>query len=296
MNHNKRKITLVTGATSGIGLAAMMGLADEGHTLIGVARSTEKAEIAKQTILAAYPGAQVTYHLADLSSQTQIRKLAEDVGHTLADDDRDALDVLVNNAGAVTSWYTLTEDGYELQFAVNHLAPFLLTQLLLPYLEKATQGRILTVSSGSHRNTRMHWKDVMFSRQYGTLKAYKQSKLANVLFTLEQNRRLGPESTLKAYAVDPGLVNTEIGNKDTSGFVNWFWSERSKKGNPPLIAAETIVYLACRRTIPYQDQWYWKECHPIPPSPYSQKREPAEKLWALSEKLCGLEKSAQKEA
>jgi retinol dehydrogenase-12 len=288
MNQNKKKITLVTGATSGIGLAAMMGLADEGHTLIGAARSPEKADAAKQAILDAYPETQVTYLLADLSSQTQIHKLAEEVGKTITTYGSEWLDTLVNNAGAVTSWYMLTEDGYELQFAVNHLAPFLLTQLLLPYLEKAPKGRILTVSSGSHRSTRMHWNDVMFSRHYGTLKAYKQSKLANVLFTLEQNRRLGPDSTVRAYAVDPGLVNTHIGNKDTNGFVNWFWTRRSKRGNPPEIAVETIIYLACRKTIPYQDQWYWKECHPIPSSPYANKTGPAERLWTLSEKLCGL--------
>ncbi len=288
MKHNNQKITLITGATSGIGLAAMKGLAGEGHRLIGVARSTEKAEAAKKDICSNYPEAQITYLLADLSSQSQIRNLALQIGQTLEKLGSESLDVLVNDAGTVTSWYTLTEDGYERQFAVNHLAPFLLTQLLLPYLEKAPQGRILTVSSGSHRNTRMHWKDVMFSRHYGTLRAYKQSKLANVLFTLEQNRRLGEGSTVKAYAVDPGLVNTHIGNKDSSGFVNWFWSKRSKKGSSPEVAAETIVYLACRQAIPYHDQWYFKECHPISSSPYSQMQEPAARLWALSEKLCGL--------
>jgi NAD(P)-dependent dehydrogenase (short-subunit alcohol dehydrogenase family) len=100
----------------------------------------------------------------------------------------------------------------------------------------------------------MLWKDLMFSRNYGTLRAYKQTKSANVLFTLEQNRRLREESNVKAYAVDPGLVITHIENKDTSGFVNWFWSKRSHHGNPPEIAAETIIYLACRQSNPYQDQ------------------------------------------
>lgn len=286
------KIILITGATSGIGLATMKGLAEEGHRLIGVARSPEKIAAAEEALRSAYPDIELKFLKADLSSQTQIRQLAEEIDQALKAWDTDSLDVLINNAGAVTSWYTQTEDGYERQFAVNHLAPFLLTHLLLPYLQKAPNGRVLTVSSGSHRHTRIHWRDVMFSRHYGTLRAYKQSKLANVLFTLELNRRLGPGSTVKAYAVDPGLVNTQIGAKDTSGFVKWFWGRRSRHGNPPEVAAETSVYLACRARIPYQEQWYWKECHPIPSSPYSRKAEPAQRLWDLSARLCGIEDSS----
>jgi NAD(P)-dependent dehydrogenase (short-subunit alcohol dehydrogenase family) len=288
MTDSNKKITMITGATSGIGLAAMKALAGEGHILIGTARSDEKAAAAKAAILAAFPDAEVTYLLADLTTQEEVRSLADQAVETFKSYSHEGLDVLVNNAGSVTSWYTLTEDGYEQQFAVNHLAPFLLTHFLLPYLKRAPDGRVLTVSSGSHHNTRMHWRDVMLSRHYGTLKAYKQSKLANVLFTYELNRRLGPDSSVKAYAVDPGLVNTHIGEKGTSGFVSWFWSRRSKRGNSPEIAAETIVYLACRRQIPYHDEWYWKECHPIPSSRYSRKKEPAERLWELSSELCGL--------
>lgn len=287
MTH-KVKTILITGATSGIGLATLKGLADEGHRLIGVARSPEKIEAARDLLAESYPDAPVKFLKADLSSQTQIRSLADKVGSVLEEWETESLDVLINNAGAVTSWYTQTEDGYELQFAVNHLAPFLLTHLLLPYLQKAPEGRVLTVSSHSHRHTRIHWKDVMFSRHYGTLRAYKQSKLANVLFTQEFNRRFGLTLNIKAYAVDPGLVNTQIGAKDTSGFVKWFWGRRSRHGNPPEIAAETSIYLACRSSIPYQDQWYWKECHPIPPSPYSQQPDPAKRLWELSTRLCGI--------
>ena len=219
-----------------------------------------------------HPEVEVLYLLADLSSQGQVRRLAQEVKQLLADRHFDHLDVLVNNAGAVSSWFTLTEDEVELQFAVNHLAAFLLTHELIPLLQKAEQARILTTSSASHRNTRMHWKDVMLRKNYGTLRAYKQSKLANVLFTLELNRRLGPNSTVTAFAVDPGLVNTNIGEKGTNGFVNWFWKKRSSKGAPPEIAAETIIYLAYQRELPYRDAFYWKDCHPIAPSPLRAKR------------------------
>lgn len=289
MEKTPSKITVITGATAGIGLAAAMGLAGEDHIIIGVGRSQEKVDIARQVILEKHPDADVTYLLTDLSSQEQVRQLAKEVKDLLSDRQLDHLDVLVNNAGAVTSWFTLTEDGYEHQFAVNHLAPFLLTHELMPLLEKSEQARVLTTSSASHRNTRMHWKDVMLGKHYGTLRAYKQSKLANVLFTLELNRRLGHGSTITAYAIDPGLVSTTIGTKGTSGFVNWFWKKRSSKGAPPEIAAETIIYLACRKEIPYQDAFYWKECHPNAPSRYAQKEEPAARLWELSETLCGIE-------
>ena len=294
MTKNSKTIVL-TGATSGLGLATMQGLADEGHRLIGVARSPEKIATAEKSLREAYPDVELKLLRADLSSQSQIRSLAEEIESVLRLWGQDHLDVLINNAGAVTSWYTQTEDGYERQFAVNHLAPFLLTHLLLPHLQKAPKGRILTVSSGSHRHTRIHWKDVMLSRHYGTLRAYKQSKLANVLFTYELNRRLGPESKVRAYAVDPGLVNTQIGAKDTSGFVKWFWNRRSQHGDPPEIAAETSIYLACRSSIPYHEQWYWKECHPIPPSPYSSKPEAAKRLWQLSARLCGIEEGLKTE-
>jgi len=289
MKISSPKVTLITGATSGIGLAAATGLAGEDHIIIGVGRSQERINAARQTVLTKYPEADINYLLADLSSQMQIHNLVKETGKLLRARKLDHIDVLVNNAGAVSSWFTLTEDGYELQFAVNHLAPFLLTHELLPLLKKSRQARVLTTSSASHRNTRMHWKDVMLQKRYGTLRAYKQSKLANVLFTYELNRRLGPDSPITAFAVDPGLVNTSIGEKGTSGFVNWFWKKRSSKGNPPVIAAETIVYLASRREIPYKDAYYWKECHPIPPSHYSQKKEPAARLWELSNRLCGID-------
>jgi NAD(P)-dependent dehydrogenase (short-subunit alcohol dehydrogenase family) len=284
----QKKLILITGATSGIGLAAVKGLTHEGHAVIGVARSQIKADTAKHKILEGNPEADITFLLADLSSQDQIHKLAQDVAATLKLMNRDSIDVLINNAGEVSSWYTLTEDGYERQFAVNHLASFLMTQLILPFLQNATNAKVLTTSSASHRNARINWKDVMYRRHYGTLKAYKQSKLANVLFTLEFNRRLGEHASIKSYAVDPGLVNTEIGAKGTNGFVNWFWNKRKGRGTTPEIAAETIVYLACRSHLPYDNEWYFKACHPVKPSRYARKIDPAKRLWDLSEKLTGL--------
>jgi phenylpyruvate tautomerase PptA (4-oxalocrotonate tautomerase family) len=209
-----------------------------------------KAQASKDYVLEEFPNANVEYLLADLSSQKEIRALAESIHEILKKYKQENIHVLINNAGAVTSWFTLTQDGYELQFSVNHLAPFLLTNLLLPFLEKSPSGRVLTVSSGSHRHTRIHWKDVMLRRHYNTLRAYKQSK-----------------------------------------FVNWFWNKRQKKGVPPEIAAETIIHLTCRRYIPKAESWYWKGYLPIQPSRHARREEEVQRLWDLSNQLCGLEVS-----
>ena len=126
----------------------------------------------------ACPGAKITYLAADLSVLSEVRRLAADIQEQLAIDGFSHLDVLINNAGTVSSWYISTVDGFELQFAVNHLAPFLLTHELLPLLEQSQAGTVICVSSGSHYRTRLRWDDIMLRKSYNTLLAYKQTKLA----------------------------------------------------------------------------------------------------------------------
>jgi retinol dehydrogenase-12 len=282
---------VVTGATSGIGLAAAGALAGKGAFMIGVGRSAARCKQAQDAILSRYPAARISYLLADLSSQRQVRQLAAAIRDQVASSDGGQLDVLINNAATVSNWYTATEDGYELQFAVNHLAAFLLTLELLPLLKKAPGARVITVSSGSHRNTRIHWQDVMFRQGYNTLRAYKQSKLANVLFTFELNRRLGESSPVRAYAADPGLVNTEIGLKGTSGLVRWIWERRRAGGVDPEQGAETVVYLAADPSLDGSQGAYWKDCRPVQASKYARRAEEAAHLWELSEQLCGITKN-----
>ncbi len=285
------KTIVITGASSGIGFAAAGALAGMGARVIGVGRSAERCEDARQKILAQTPGARIEFALADLSAQRAVLELAADLRQRL---DGAALDVLVNNAGQVASWYTPTVDGYELQFAVNHLATFLLTRELLPALKAAPAGRVLTTSSGSHRHTRMHWSDVMLRRGYNPLSAYKQSKMANVLFTAEFNRREGGSGP-RAYAIDPGLVNTNIGMKGTGGLVSWIWSMRARGGQPPEVGAATIVHLASQERLEDAQAIYWKDSRPLAPDPYALREDEAARLWALSEQLCGLRWPAQPE-
>ena len=282
------KNIVITGATSGIGFAAARQLSAAGANVFGVGRSAQRIREARESILADNPDAHIDFIEADLSSQSEVKKLAENVTTKLSQMDGKKLDVLVNNAGAIANWYTATEDGYELQFAVNHLAPFLLTHLLLPILNKSKDGRVLTVSSRSHRRMRINWADVMFRKGYNTLLAYKQSKLANVMFTYELNRRLDGDGQIKAYAVDPGLVNTKIGMKGTSGLVRWVWDRRRKKGMSPEESAKRITYLALEKGINNDVSAYWKDFKPVLPSSYSMREDEAERLWDLSERLCGL--------
>ncbi|MGE5598479.1 MAG: SDR family NAD(P)-dependent oxidoreductase [Bacteroidota bacterium] len=282
------KTVVVTGATSGIGLAAARRLASMGCRIIGVGRDAARCAQAEAIVRAAAPEARVNYLIADLASQRQVRVLAAEIRRLLEADGAGRLDVLVNNAGMVSTWYTATEDGYETQFAVNHLAPFLLTHELLPLLRRTGCARVLVTSSGSHYGARMRWRDVMHRRGYNCLLAYKQSKLANVLFTSEFNRRLGPGTGIRAYAVDPGLVDTAIGEKGTGGLVRWFWRLRRRGGVSPDEAAETIVRLAIEPVLEDPEAVYWKNCRPKRPSRYAEREDAGRRLWELSERLCGI--------
>jgi NAD(P)-dependent dehydrogenase (short-subunit alcohol dehydrogenase family) len=282
------KTILITGATSGIGLSAATQLAESGHIILGVGRRREKIAAAEEALRRANPAVRSTFFICDLSSLTQVECLVASVIETLGERPDSRLDVLVNNAASVSSWFTLTEDGYEQQFMVNHLAPFRLTWGLMPLLENSPHGKVINVSSASHRSARIHWNDVMLQRRYGVLKAYKQSKLANVLFTYEVNRRIPEGAKVQAFAVDPGLVNTPIGAKGTTGLIRWFWNKRRRRGQSPEQAAATIVYLAQRGRVERAESPYWKDCRPVQPSRYARREDHARRLWELSCRLCGL--------
>lgn len=282
---------LITGATSGIGRAAAEELAARGWTVIGVGRSQENCFRAENEIKSFYPDARLTYLTADLSSLKEVNRLADAVSSYLDQNGDGRLAVLVNNAASVKNWYTATEDGYETQFAVNYLAGFLLAQRLLPHLAKSPHARVLTVSSNSHKGTRIRWNDIMNRKHYNCLRAYKQSKLCNVLFVNEWNRRLH-DTSVRAYAVDPGLVNTDIGSKSTEGLVAWFWRRRKQHGLSPFQAAATITYLSKMPADWQSDGAYYKHCAPGKPSKAALDEQSGRRLWDLSQQLCGLSAEA----
>ena len=282
------KSVVLTGGTSGIGFAAAHELAGRGASIFNISRSAARCRDAQDRILREFPDARIVFHVADLSSQRLVRKAAQAACAWARDSAGRGLDILINNAATVSSWYASTEDGYELQFAVNYLAPFLLAHELLPVLRAAPAARIVTVSSGSHRHTRLHWPDVMLRRRYSPLLAYQQSKLANMMFTREWNERWAQGPRLRAYAADPGLVNTEIGLKDTHGLARWVWEKRRARGVTPEIGVRTVGFLAADPSVEGSHEIYWKDCRPARLHPYALRAEEAERLWALSERLCGI--------
>jgi len=226
--------------------------------------------------------------VADLSLQSQVRELAAQIREKLGSSGKAGLDGLVNNAGTFTYKLTLTQEGFEMQWAVNHLAAFLLTHELLPQLQAAPAARVVTVSSMSHYLGRMHWDDVQLRRRYNGLRAYRQSKLANVLFTLELNRRMRAQSNLRAFAGDPGLVNTDIGAKGNPGFVGWIWKWRAASGVSPEESARGLVYLISEPSIQDAPEIYWKHGAPKTPGKHALDSVAAQRLWVLSEQMCGV--------
>lgn len=284
----KGKTIIVTGATSGIGFAVAEEAAKSGAYVVGIGRSREKCEEAENRIKKLWADSKIHYLLADFTSLNQIRSLAKNINQLLSAENRHCIDVLINSAGSVSSWYKETSDGFELQFAVNHLAPFLLTHELLPLLEKSPSGRIITVSSNSHYKTRINFNDIMNRKHYNILMAYKRSKLANVLFTAEFNRRYGSHSKVRAFAADPGLVNTSIGTKGTFGLAKWFWNMQAKRGDDPHVPAKAILFIAGDPSVSNSREIYWKNCKPQKPSAYSLREDAAAKLWEFSAKACGI--------
>ncbi len=277
------RAVVITGASSGIGLAAAQTLAVNGFSVIGIGRDAARCDAAKNTILASCPDADVRFLSADLLSQREVMRAASEISSLLQSDHNGRLHALINNAGCVRGRYMTTDEGYEHQFALNHLASFLLTKELLPFIGRA-QGRVIMTGSDSHNGIRIAWDDIMFSKRYRPLAAYKQSKLCNMLFARELNDRYSADG-IRAYVVDPGLVRTDIGNKNTGFLVDLVWSVRKLGGTGTDIPAQTYAFL-CLHPVHPEGLYYYLS---------KEKRYSGEvssfnsgRLFALSEKLCGI--------
>ena len=274
---------VVTGSTSGIGREVARYLAGRGGKVLGVGRDNGRCREAEREIRACTGNPDVTFLTADLSSQSEIRVVAKDILRLSP-----TIDVLVNNAGVFTLTRKETVDGLETQLAVNWLAAFMLTGLLMPRLLEAPCARVVTVSSGSHFAGTMHWDDVGLKRGYHGLKAYDQSKLAVVLFSYELSRRLLTEPRLATYAVDPGLVKTQIAAKGNNGLVRLVWKIRTRNGISAEQAAESVAWCAIAPAAAGKTGLYWKERKPLLSSSESCDPRSAGRLWELGERLCGI--------
>ncbi|HZS39290.1 MAG TPA: SDR family oxidoreductase [Polyangia bacterium] len=282
MSELSGKVCLVTGFTQGIGKETALGLAKKGATLVLVARDAARAEAAAAEVrAAAASGAAVEVLLADLSSQASVRKLA---GEFLARHDR--LDVLVNNAGAINTSRKVTVDGLEMTFAVNHLAYFLLTNLLLDAVKKAAPARIINVSSAAHSSGRIDFEDLQGERGYAGFRAYGQSKLANILFTRELARRLDG-TRVTANALHPGVVRTGFGRGD-GGLLALGVKIAGVFFISPAQGAATTLWLASSPEVANVSGKYFAKCREKAPSRRAQDDDTARKLWDVSAKLTGL--------
>ena len=201
------KICMVTGATAGIGLVTARRLAEFGASVVLVGRDPSRGAAAVAEIQRRVPDAILDFMCADLSDQTQVRRLSEEF-----EDRFPRLDVLINNAGGMFGKRELSADGIEMTFALNHLSYFLLTNLLLPALRAAAPARIVNVASRAHEGVALNFDDLQHARRYHGWKAYKRSKLANMLFTYELVRQLNG-AAVTVNALHPGFVATGIGSE-----------------------------------------------------------------------------------
>ena len=277
----KGKTCLITGGSDGIGLAAAVQLARMGARIVIVGRNQVKTEAAVERITGETGNPSISYLLADLSSQGEVRRLAEQAREQLP-----RLDVLLNNAGAIFLSNRTSVDGIEMTFALNHLGYFLLTNLLLDLLKESAPARIINVSSSSHYSVgSVRLEELPKPGSGRGYRAYGQSKLCNLLFTYELARRL--EGTgVTVNALHPGLVRTNIARN------NGFWGRVGNffirvRGIDVDLGAETPVYLACSPEVEGVSGKFFVECRAVPSSPLSYDVELASGLWASSERLTG---------
>lgn len=271
------KTCLVTGATSGIGLKTAEGLAAAGARLVVVGRSEQRV-----SALAEKLGPQTGSHVADLSSQSEVRRLAQEL-----QDRYDRIDVLINNAGAFYRRRQESADGVEMTFALNHLAPFLLTNLLLDYLKAGGPARVVTVSSMAHKGQKLDLDDLEGKRKFGGWSAYGRSKLANIMFTYELARQL--EGTgVTANCVHPGFVASKFGHnnggfvKGVIGLSQRLFAISEEKG------ALTSIHVASSAEAEGVSGKYFIKSKEADSSSASHDKEAQRRLWAISTEMVGL--------
>ena len=281
----KGKACIITGATGGIGLEAAARLGLLGARLMLVGRSRDKGEAALARLRARAPSVAVEMHYADLSRSDDIVRLARDLLGTAP-----RIDVLLNNAGAFFARRAITPDGLERTFALNHMGYFRLTALLRPRLIESAPARVINIASDAHRGARLDFADLQCSQDYTGWKAYRRSKLANILFTRELARRL-QGTGVTANCLHPGFVATGFGDNNPGVWRIMIGIAKRISAIPVQSGAETPVYVACSSELAGTTGKYFEKCREQEPDPAAQDDEAAAQLWKESEKLAGFELS-----
>jgi NAD(P)-dependent dehydrogenase (short-subunit alcohol dehydrogenase family) len=289
VNAAGERVAVVTGASAGIGLYTALGLARQGMRVVLVGRDPARTERARRLVAERSGSGALDTALADLASLAAVRRLADAL---LADYER--IDLLVNNAGLISPHFQLSEDGYELTVAVNHLAPFLLTNLLLDRLRASAQtnrmARIVTVASQAHRGARLNIAALTRPQDWTPLSAYGRSKLCNVLFTRALARRLDATQVTTA-CLHPGVVATAIG--DRAGAITGFGWRLIKPFliSPERGAATSLFLAAVPDPTPFHGAYVIGK-RVAEPDAAARDDRLAEELWAESDRLVGLPASA----
>ncbi|MCX6152823.1 MAG: SDR family oxidoreductase [Candidatus Kapabacteria bacterium] len=275
------KIALITGSSSGIGKETAIGLAKQNFDLILHGRDIEKLDNLSDFIKKNYPSTKIFASAADFGTFEGIRNFADFIKQKFS-----KIDVLINNAGTVSPVFQLTEDGFERTFAVNHLSYFYLTGLLIDQLLNSSEGRIINISSQLHFQGKIHFDDLNLTNNFDSIRAYNQSKLANVLFTYHLSRKLS-KTKITVNAVHPGAVNTGL-DRDLKGTYKFLWSLSKPFQLKPAQGAETSIFMACSHKVKGVTGKYYVKKEEKPSSDFSYNQEAAARLWELSEQMCGV--------
>ena len=274
------KTVVITGATSGIGEVSAIRLAEKGARVVFTARDKSRADDTMAALQKANPGGGHAVHMADLSRLSEMKR----IGAELAREPQ--IDVLINNAGALFNKRLETEDGLEMTFALNHMAYFIITNLLLGRLQSG--ARIVTVASNAHRGAKLDFDDLQSRRGYTGFSVYSRSKLCNILFNRELARHLSGKG-ITANALHPGFVATRFGN-DSGGIVRTVLKIAKPIGAiSPEEGAQTIIYLASSPEVSVVSGEYFYECKPATPTAEARNDNDAKRLWEISQQIAGLE-------
>jgi len=276
------KVCVITGGTSGIGLVAAGTLAQQGARLVLVAREKARGEAAMARIRERARSAEISIHYGDLSRLQEMHRLGREIAAA-----EPKIDVLMNNAGAMFSRRSVTEDGLERTFAVNHMAYFVLTHRLRERLIAAAPSRVVSTASEAHRRERLDFDDLQSARSYRALRVYGRSKLCNILFTRELARRLAG-SGVTANSLHPGFVATRIADNNGGLFRVGVGIAKSFFALSPEKGAETMVYLATSPDVARVTGGYFDKSRPAVPTAAAQDDAAARHLWEESARIARL--------
>jgi retinol dehydrogenase 14 len=274
----EKKIAIVTGANSGIGYITALEIAKTGAIVVLVCRNQTKGEQAKNQIIEKSKNTSVFLKILDLSSQSEVRKLADEIKQEYP-----VIDILINNAGVIMPEKQMSVDKIELTWAINHIAYFLLTTLLIDQLKAAESARIINVASQASWLGNINWEDINLAKKYDSMQAYAQSKLANIMFSNYLAEKL-KDTKVTTNAVHPGAVGTNFG-ANMKGFIGWAFKWFGGLMRTPEKGAETSIWLALSSEIAGVTGQYFADKKPIRAKAIAYQQDALKRLWELSEQM-----------